>query len=616
MGFSTPSYDLIDLFARIDRGDLQLPDFQREYSWDIDRMRALVVTVLRGYPMGSIMALDTRNTPMRFRPRPLADAPDHGVDPGLLLLDGQQRLTTLYHCLRGDGFVDARDFRNKKIRRAFYVDIAKAVSQDVMPDGAVISVDGRGVIRSHFSTLKPIDLDDPASALSHGVIPVAALLSDEGTDMLFDLAEQKPDMKEAIKSFHNQVAKPLIRYQVPMIRLDRETAQGGVGSIFAAANNAGLPMGIFDLLTAVFSTQDPDFKLVEDWERTSAQLRQHPNLDGIKRTEWLQAVALYVTARAGHSSGQCEDILNLTLKDYLAAAQPLREGFIKAADYLAERCMLARSDVPYTFQIVPLAVILTLLDRRLAAEGEAAMTQPQLDRLNRWFWCGVFGELYGSSAVIHRAAIDIAEVPAWVLDAPAPGEKGSKDSNDVAGRSGVQVPSSVQGATFNESRLLSGTDKSAVYKGVYALIQGRGAKDWRSTLPFKGNQEELNPHFAPMFPLAWCAEVGIEPALATSVINRTPMSPKTQVLIDGSLPTRYLPRVQSKSLLDDAEFDAVLTSHLIDPELLYRGQAMEFFADRRDRLVGMVEYAMGSTVVRDVNESDLRGGAEGPNAFI
>ena len=94
------------------------------------------------------------------------------------------------------------------------------------------------------------------------------------------------------------------------------------------------------------------------------------------------------------------------------------------------------------------------------------------------------------------------------------------------------------------------------------------------------------------------------------------MSAKTQVLIDGTLPTRYLPRVQSKSLLDDAEFDAVLTSHLIDPELLYRGQAMEFFADRRDRLIGMVEYAMGSRAVRDVNESDLRGGEEGPNAFI
>ena len=103
MGFTTPSYDLKDLFARINRGDIQLPDFQRSYAWDEDRIRSLIVSVLRGYPIGALMALDTRNEKMRFRPRALAGAPDTGVDPGLLLLDGQQRLTTLYHCFNGEG---------------------------------------------------------------------------------------------------------------------------------------------------------------------------------------------------------------------------------------------------------------------------------------------------------------------------------------------------------------------------------------------------------------------------------------------------------------------------------------------------------------------------------
>lgn len=90
MGFTTPSYDLPDLFARIERGELQLPDFQRAYAWNVDRIRSLIVTVLRGYPIGSLLALDTRDVPVRFRPRPLAGAPDTGESPGMLLLDGQQ----------------------------------------------------------------------------------------------------------------------------------------------------------------------------------------------------------------------------------------------------------------------------------------------------------------------------------------------------------------------------------------------------------------------------------------------------------------------------------------------------------------------------------------------
>ena len=107
MGFTTPSYDLIDLFDLINRGELQLPDFQRDYRWNVDRIRSLLVTVLRGYPIGSFMALDTHDVPVYFRPRPIETAPDIGVSPGLLLLDGQQRLTTLYQCMRGDGLVES-----------------------------------------------------------------------------------------------------------------------------------------------------------------------------------------------------------------------------------------------------------------------------------------------------------------------------------------------------------------------------------------------------------------------------------------------------------------------------------------------------------------------------
>ena len=358
MGFSTLSYDLIDLFARIDRGDLQLPDFQRDYSWDVDRIRALIVTVLRGYPMGCLMALDTRNEKMRFRPRPLEGAPNTGNNPGMLLLDGQQRLTTLYHSLQGDGIVDTVDFRNKRIRRKFYVDVNKALSADILPLEAVFSVNEKGVVKSHFGPDIPGGVTDRETALAAGVIPVSALLSDEGTDMIFDLAEG-PDLvgetataftgsaRDRAKHFHNTVAKPLIRYSVPMIRLDRETAQGGVGSIFAQANSAGLQMDVFDLLTAVFANEDPDFKLRDDWADIETTLRQYPALDSVGRTEFLTAVALFVTAQEGYASGQREDILRLNLPTYRAASAAIRAAFVETAEFLRQRCIVDPSLVPY-----------------------------------------------------------------------------------------------------------------------------------------------------------------------------------------------------------------------------------------------------------------------------
>ena len=46
-----------------------------------------------------------------------------------------------------------------------------------------------------------------------------------------------------------------------------------------------------------------------------------------------------------------------------------------------------------------------------------------------------------------------------------------------------------------------------------------------------------------------------------------------------------------------------------------RSDATAFFTDRRRRLVGMVEHAMGKEVLRDVNDADYSGGGEGPDAF-
>ena len=599
MGFSTPSYALTDLFARIDRGDLQLPDFQREYSWDVDRIRSLIVTVLRGFPVGVLMALDTRGEEMRFRPRPLQGAPDTGRDPGLLLLDGQQRLTTLYHCLRGDGYVDSFDFRDKRVRRKFYVDVAKAIESPVMPDEAVFSVDETGAIKSHFGPKLDGGITDLQSALSAGCVPVSMLLGDDGAGLLFDLADLAGDgARENAKKFQAQVGRKIVPYDIPMIRLDRETAKGGVGSIFAQANSSGLQMDVFDLLTAVFATDDScetEFSLRDDWVRTERLLRQHQALDGIGRTEFLTAVALLVSARKGRAVGHREDILNLTREEYIQASGEVCGGFVEAAEFLRQRCILSVDQVPYTAQLIPLAVILTLL----TAEDLASSTA--WDRLNRWFWSGVLGELYGSPAVISRAGRDTDQVTAWIRN----------------GGDDVMEPKTVRDTVFHASRLFSAGPRTGVWKGVFALLMGRGARDWRTGQQFdRWTFDELGCNFHQIFPSRWCRERGISPVLSDSVLNRTPMGRRTEVVIGDTPPSRYLPRVQSKSLMGDEEFDAMLNTHLLQAEHLHSSNAEAFFVDRRERFLTMIEEAIGKPVVHDIDEDDLAGGLDGPDAFV
>ena len=583
MGFTTPSYSLKDLFARAERGELQLPDFQREYVWNVDRVRTLVTSVLRGYPIGSFLALDTRNSPIRFRPRPLEGLTPEDREPGLLLLDGQQRLTSLYHALKGEGVIPAVDYLGRRIERRFFVDVRAAVSADPMPVEAVFAVDPSGKVRSHFGPQIEGGITSREDMLAHGVVPISTLLWKEGADLLIDLAAESDDpaMRDAVKAFQHSVLRWLPAYDVPVIRIDRETSQIGVGQIFAHANSAGVQMDVFELLTAVFATEDPDFRLAEHFAAHEARLREYPALNNIGRIEYLRALSLLLTSRKGTAVGHRGDILNISLSDYLGHAEELTDAFVAAAEFLAERCILAVDQVPYSSQIVPLATILA----RLAETPEVLERQEAKDRLNRWFWSGVFGELYGAHAPTIRAGLDVAQVTPWVCE-----------ETD-------EVPHTVVDAEFNESRLLTATSESGVFRGLYALLMARGARDWRTGKPFtRETIGELLPRFHPVFPREFCLAVGADEQLADSVLNRTPMGRRTDVVMEANEPKRYLPRLQSKSLMDDAEFDAMLEGHEIRPADLLHSDWDAFIAYRRERFVGIIEYALDRAVVRDLHQ--------------
>src|SRR5205823_13718968 len=95
--FNTREPSLLELLDEIHKGAVQLPDFQRGWVWDDDRIRALIASVSLSYPIGAVMVMETGGEGVRFKPRPVEgvvlSAP---VEPQRLILDGQQRLTSLY----------------------------------------------------------------------------------------------------------------------------------------------------------------------------------------------------------------------------------------------------------------------------------------------------------------------------------------------------------------------------------------------------------------------------------------------------------------------------------------------------------------------------------------
>ena len=582
-------YELSQYVAWGRSGEIQLPDFQRGYKWEDERIRQLLVTVLRGHPLGAVMLLKTGNVQVRFKPRPL-DGVDvkSGIEAKYLLLDGQQRLTSLTQALSGEGIVSTKDARGKLFNRRYLVHMPTALDDQGRVDEAVISVPADGVVKTNFGKDVELDVSTPDKQRALGYFPLHLLYGDF-MSWILDL-----DDRGIGKEFHERFIKPATTYDIPAIVLDEGTDKAAVATVFEKVNVGGLPLNVFELLTAVFAGDanhyqraGEDFRLNDDWRDTQLKWSSYPVLTAVENTDFLQAVTMLTTRKRNLAnttdrppaiSAKREDVLKLTLDDYLEWREPLREAFIWAATFLADRHIFASRDIPYPKQLVPLAAIKVVL-------GKAADLIASSQRLVRWYWCGVLGELYGA-ANETRFVRDIEAVPGWVVDDSQP------------------LPRTVQDANFTESRLHSlRTRNAAAYKGIAALILDHGARDWMEDKALdKVQYIDLAVDIHHIFPQKWCETNNIDDERRESIVNKTTISARTNRTIGGVAPSSYLSVIESQAQVGAHELDKLLTTHLVPSEHL-RADAFDlYFVARRESLCQLVEAAIGKVVQRDIDQ--------------
>ncbi|MBS7547015.1 GmrSD restriction endonuclease domain-containing protein [Dietzia massiliensis] len=584
MGFQTPQHALPDLLKRIDSGDIQLPDFQRGYRWDSERVRSLVLTVIRGYPLGAVMTMSAANQDVYFKPRTFAGTPPGAASaaPTELVLDGQQRLTSLYQALHGDGVVEIVDpnDEDKTSTVRFFIDMNKVGTDADLPDDAVFATPADGVIRTNFNRDVVQDLSTQVKQIEARAFPVNQLLGTGGFSWLLDL-----DDRDLQQRFNAAVIVPVSSYKIPAITLDADTTRGAVTTVFEKVNTGGMPLDVFELLTATYAGdrayQDEhgiDFRLRDDWALTEEVIDAHPVLAGFDKAKFLQAVTLLASHEGTRpTTARRDDILRLPLADYVGAAGRIRNSLAWVASFLRREYIYTADDLPYPTQIVPLAAIHAVL-------GDAVGTHAAAARLRQWFWCGVLGELY-SSTTETRFARDVDQVVAWVTDGSGP------------------APITIADAGFYRSRLLSvRTRNSAAYKGIYALLMADQSKDWILDQTFTHTMyDEKNVDIHHVFPKKWCTDRGIEPGVYNSILNKTPLAASTNRSIGGLPPSVYLGTVAKGSGLSDEQVDTIVAGHQIDPALLRADNFVEFYRDRTKRLSALVEAAMGKKSVDDID---------------
>ena len=299
--FQTNPVLLNNLLNQVENGDVQLPDFQRGWVWDDDRIKGLLTSICRGFPIGAVMTLSAGGE-IRLKARPI-EGVDEGVtpSPSTFLLDGQQRLTSLYQSLRYPGPVDTHDNRSKRIKRWYYIDMKAATEPDADPERIVISVPEDRRTTRDFGREDILNLSTREREYEEHKIPTEQIM-DPMDWMMGYLAywkEVSPDWDalEFANRFRHTVVPQFSQYQLPVISLGKKTPKEAVCAVFEKVNTGGVTLNVFELATASFAADAENFSLRDDWANRKKRLYNLPGgvLQGVDGNQFLQAVALLKT---------------------------------------------------------------------------------------------------------------------------------------------------------------------------------------------------------------------------------------------------------------------------------------------------------------------------------
>ena len=531
------------LVEQAHEGKICLPNFQRDFVWTREEVADLVRSIVRGYFIGSLLLLrcDANNPP--FAPVFLrgAQSPHSEPQPELLVLDGQQRLSSLVYALTAPDL----SLKDSNQRRWYFVDLDLLLTE---PDSDNVVFD-----RSKRE-LRGLDLVEVQ--YEQHVLPCTALLTQQAffawrdgfEDWLDEThADQRDQYRSEWRDGWTAAVTAFQVFEVPLVELprvdDSDTESiGRVCAIFEKLNSTGVDLSVYDLLTARLYRSG--IRLHDLWAEA---VSNHPRLKawskGKADEHKFGVLVLRTLALLRGLDPKPRILIDLSPDDFEADWRRAAAAMERALE-LIELVgpdgfgVFAEKWLP-GFGLIPILAALRaeIDERKLGAQERAD--------LRRWYWCNVFMERY-SSAVESKSRKDYLEMTRyWLQDGPEP--EVFLEAADLIGAPGFRIRDSASYA-------------SARYSGVFCLLALRNARDWRRGEDIQ--LQELQDHH--IFPKAYLKRHEITKRVeVNTVANRTLISSETNRKIRDKAPADYL---EDDDVFPSGPEAGLLDAHFLNEE--------------------------------------------------
>jgi hypothetical protein len=364
--FQPGTYPVDRIISLLRSGRLALPEFQRDFVWSPAKVVELLDSVSRGWPVGSLLLL---RGPQPFEAKSIDQAPSLRGDVDVFVLDGQQRITALYHALANVSDV------------CYYVDFK------VLAEGG----------QEYILWKRRVQFEREAGTAKERARRRIALINEVADNELFfawqsNLSGEVAREVLSLREQHLSGLKSKV-YRLPVVELEHEIELEALARIFETINRTGVKLNAFDLMVAVLCPHD--FKLRDAWEDA---LLEYPLLkvfevDGI---EILKLVALWTRRK------QQEERVRVTVRgvrqgDVLAIPPPeVKSNWKRAllAYVEALRLLVGRLGVAHPSLAPPPAMMLAIA---AFMDGELETTLPT-DLVLDWYWSSVRTQSYSQGA--------------------------------------------------------------------------------------------------------------------------------------------------------------------------------------------------------------------------
>lgn len=359
---STNPEKIDKIINRINSGDIRIPAFQRAYVWKQNQILELLDSVVKNYPIGSILLWSTSEKLKHTRNIAGYNIPDNADEyPVNYVLDGQQRISSIYATFSDKTEQDLE-------------------SSNYNPNLNMFE------IYYNFSK-KKFEHKNDINTAADDVIYLRNFLN--GAKLIESLKTLNPD-------FHNdaqELYSRFINYELPVVTIkNREKVD--VGNIFERINNTGTKLSTLDLMTAW--TWTDDFHLLESINELQVELDEK-NFGDLTQNILLQAVSGYI-----QDDTTTKAITELTGEQVRDNWEGFCEALRKAIDFIGSELSCSHLDfLPWQQQIIGLVKFYSFREMPSAT---------QLKELKKWFWKTSFSNRYSTGQTTEKMNVDIERI--------------------------------------------------------------------------------------------------------------------------------------------------------------------------------------------------------------